>query len=657
MRSRGWLALLGCWLLLSPATLTAWQSQTTSDETSMEKMLFCDVAVASVVPTTLRQSPGIVTIVTGEEIAKSGARDLIDVLRMIPGLEFGVDYLGVVGLGFRGNWGQEGKVALLWNGQQMNELLYGCLALGNHYPVDQIKQIEIIRGPGSAIYGGCAELAVINVVTRKAEDINGVEVSGQYGQLSAAYARRTVNVSFGQVYDQVQVRGSLFAGQGRRGEGTFTDYSGRAYSEADNTALNPGFLDLNLQYQTLEIQAIVDRYHMTQREEVGVGYANTVDLEFDATAIDVKYAFPLPEQFTLVSRANYKYQTPWKETPTNSDDPRIYFQQSAEQFGAGLLGTYQPWETVALVAGVEGGYDRAKVLLDWMTFPEGEQELAFANGAAYVQGSFQSPYTDVTVGARYERHSAYGPSFVPRLALTKTFDPFHFKLLASGAFKAPTIGNISYNRDIRPEYTTVYEMEAGCRLSPKMFVTFNVFNSTIDKPVLYTYDNLTEIEGFDNYGNIRTWGLETEGRWRDDWGYATLGYSYYRIMKNDVDYYAVPGRDDVLLGMPAHKVTLLVSVNLLDGLSLNPSAAWISERFAYYAADAGGDLLWSRFEPVLLTDVFVRYRNAFMPNLDLGAGVYNLLNARYDFVQPYNGGQAPLPALQREFVVRVAYHF
>ena len=53
---------------------------------------------------TIRESPGVVSLVTRQEILDSGARDLIDVLRLVPGLDFACDVQGVVSIGMRGIW-------------------------------------------------------------------------------------------------------------------------------------------------------------------------------------------------------------------------------------------------------------------------------------------------------------------------------------------------------------------------------------------------------------------------------------------------------------------------------------------------------------------------------------------------------------------------
>jgi outer membrane receptor for ferrienterochelin and colicin len=132
--------------LLVPAVPAA--AQKTLDEMTLEELLDVKVSVASNKEQTPRSSPGIVTVITAEEIADSGARDLSDILLLVPGFTFGVDVLGVTSIGIRGNWAQEGKALLLWDGQEINEGYYGNLALDNHFPVDQIKKIEIIRGLG-----------------------------------------------------------------------------------------------------------------------------------------------------------------------------------------------------------------------------------------------------------------------------------------------------------------------------------------------------------------------------------------------------------------------------------------------------------------------------------------------------------------------------
>ncbi len=158
------------------------------EELNLDRLLGLEVSVASLRATTLRESPGIVTVITRDEILYSGARDLVDVLMMVPGFFFAVDVQGVVGIGIRGQWAHEGKLLLIVDDQEMNELGYQTLAFGHHYPVEAIERIEIIRGPGSAIYGGNAELGVIKVTTRRGDTLRGARAAARYATPRRFYA-------------------------------------------------------------------------------------------------------------------------------------------------------------------------------------------------------------------------------------------------------------------------------------------------------------------------------------------------------------------------------------------------------------------------------------------------------------------------------------
>jgi len=76
--------------------------------------------VASFAATRLKDSPAVVTVVSGEDIRTSGARDLIDILYLVPGYFMGLDTEGVVGPGFRGLWGHEGKILLMIDGKEID---------------------------------------------------------------------------------------------------------------------------------------------------------------------------------------------------------------------------------------------------------------------------------------------------------------------------------------------------------------------------------------------------------------------------------------------------------------------------------------------------------------------------------------------------------
>src|SRR4051812_39011732 len=97
-------------LLLSCVSTSVLAADSAVDvkDLSLEDLLNADTTVATLKSTSVRRAPGVLTVVTRDEIVNAGARDLVDVLRLVPGFTFGLDVQGVVGLGFRGTWAHEG---------------------------------------------------------------------------------------------------------------------------------------------------------------------------------------------------------------------------------------------------------------------------------------------------------------------------------------------------------------------------------------------------------------------------------------------------------------------------------------------------------------------------------------------------------------------
>lgn len=170
--------MAGLLMLVIPATVFA---ETDPYALSLEELMNVPVAISSRKALSQRDTPSIVTVITGEEIRNSGARDLIDVLRHVPGMDFRMSVSNGVSLGMRGHIGADGRIMMLVDGIEVNEHRYGSAIFGQGFPVEQIARIEIIRGSASALYGGSAELGVINIITRSAEELNGFHAGAGIG--------------------------------------------------------------------------------------------------------------------------------------------------------------------------------------------------------------------------------------------------------------------------------------------------------------------------------------------------------------------------------------------------------------------------------------------------------------------------------------------
>ncbi|WP_233595569.1 MULTISPECIES: TonB-dependent siderophore receptor [Corallococcus] len=619
--------------------------------------------VASFAITKLHDSPAVVTAVTAEEIRASGARDLMDVLLLVPGFFFGVDVSGVVGPGFRGLWGQEGKVLLIIDGKEMNEQLYSTMQLGHEFPVELIERIEVVRGPGSVIYGGNAELAVINVITRGIQGSTDVLAVGTYGQLSHGNGRRSLTLSGRKVFEGVpglSAFASASLGQGQRSDVIFDDFYGDSASMNGASRLDPTVVQAGVGYRDLQLSLLYQRQDTTSVVSVDEVLPEPANTDFESFHAELSDRFRPTDRIEIIPRLNLTLGESYRDSDEASD---FFYDKRYRRLRGRALARWAALDVLQLTGGLDLAFDQGKLLgpagIGQQEPFNGDQDVvSYRNFAGFVEVYSDNPIATVVAGARFEDHSFFGSSFVPRLVLLKSFGPVSGKALYSRAFRAPGIENISLGDDVRPERTTVYELEATVRLGEGQTVSANAFDVGVTDPIIYSYDTDTDSEAYRNLGRLGSRGVELDYRVRGPWGRAQVGYSFYRPGgRNDVEDYLVPGQPNAFTGLPTHKATLTGTAKLLPWLSLSPTAVLVGQRFAVGAPDDEGVSEVQTLSPRLLLNLFVRAENVGTKGLEIGAGVYNLLGSDFRVAQPYNGGHAPLPVFTREFLVRLTYLF
>jgi outer membrane receptor for ferrienterochelin and colicin len=630
---------------------------------SLEELMNVQITVASTKALSARQSPGVVTLVTSEQIRNTGARDLIDVLRLVPGFEFGVDVQGVVGLGMRGNWGHEGKILILLDGQEMNERLYATSQVGHHFPLAHIDRIEIIRGPGSAVYGGYAELGVINIITKKGSTLKGGAVSGTYGMYEKALGRADGSFMLGNERNGLMYDLKGFYQAGNRSDRTYTDIYGDSYSMNGNSSLQSTMLNAGVSYKGFETRVIYENYVIEERDLFDVILPQAIDMSFQAFYTYLKYKWVLSENTTLTPRFRYKKQLPWKADDDvalalDEDYPGAFYDKAITQLFGSVLLSSDVSEKFNLIAGVDYYTDNAETFGDNVFELTNSNKLSIYNYSIYGQALAKLDFANLTFGARYNNNELFGAAFVPRFGITKVVGDFHAKFLFSQAFRAPSVENIDAQPDINPELTTVFEFETGYKLTDKMHLNANVFSIRIHDPIVYYYDSETEAEGYDNFGDTGTMGFELEYQYVDSWGSIGLNYSSFSAGGNNrVESYEVPGRPNDMLGFSRNKINGIFNFKVGSSLNINTTITYLGKRYGFATVDVDDEPVLSEFDSELFLNVYLNYKNLFTKGFNAGIGVYNLTNTSYMFIQPYNSGHAPLPASGREFLLRLTYNF
>jgi hypothetical protein len=238
----------------------------------------------------ITESPSAITVLTREDIETSGARTIPELLRMVPGMDvYAINPLGYE-VGMRGETTMNSDTLLLLvDGRDLTMELFGFPSwIAQHFSVDDIERIEVIRGPGSALYGANAYAGVVNVILREPGkgpramvSIRGGElgrtelscrVSENFGSLALAAGTGLVQQGFWTGRDDLAndlVRGWLNA-RLDLGEDTWLDFDGGVFSTSGTfvTFVTAAKVEKLFEFFTrararvgdLDVQAFYDRF-------------------------------------------------------------------------------------------------------------------------------------------------------------------------------------------------------------------------------------------------------------------------------------------------------------------------------------------------------------------------------------------------------------
>jgi iron complex outermembrane receptor protein len=160
---------------------------------SIEELANLEVTSVSKHPESLAHAPAAIYALTNDDIRRSGAQTLPEVLQLAPNLEVmrvdALDYT-ISARGF-GGFEAANKLLVLVDGRSVYTPLYGGVDWDQHHVVlDDVDQIEVISGPGGALWGVNAVNGVINVRTKSAYDTQGLLFTTTAGTLDSDIALR-----------------------------------------------------------------------------------------------------------------------------------------------------------------------------------------------------------------------------------------------------------------------------------------------------------------------------------------------------------------------------------------------------------------------------------------------------------------------------------
>jgi iron complex outermembrane receptor protein len=490
---------------------------------SLEDLAQTKVTSASKFEQPTLQAPSAVTVITRDDIRRYGYRTLADIMRSLPGVFVSHDRIyGLAGIrGFLppGEYGS--RLLLMVDGYRLNDNVYDQAVVGTEFPldVDLIERVEFVPGPSSSLYGSNAFFGVVNVVTRRGDAVDGLEVSGSWESHETWRGRATYGGRIGET-------GSFLV------SGTVGDSQGDDlyFPEFDDPSLNDGWArgadweDRRLFFSSFHYGGWSGMLGYSDREKgvptgvYGTNFDDPRSHSDDALLYgDLRYAALVGDRREATGRlyfGSYDYDADWYYSqsgyPTNRDEAR------GRWLGAELKIVDSSFSSQLLVYGIEyqsnrrqdqKNYDVDAVYVD--------SRLDSDVLSLFVQDEITlSPEWLVSLGLRYDRPSLSGPQWSPRVAAIWRPDPLNaVKLIYGRSFRAPNVYELFYadaqlqiqNPNLKPEQIQAIELDwdhyldAQTRLGARAYFyrvdDWIVAGEAADGSGLTQFTNLETVEG------------------------------------------------------------------------------------------------------------------------------------------------------------------
>lgn len=644
-----------------------------NDTTNLDDMDISElmkIKIATNKEQSLEEAPSIVSIITKKDIEAYGCRDLSDILRLVPGFEYGVDVLGNAGLGFRGIWVHEGKALLMLNGLTINEFGFGNYNCMGTVPAAIIDRVEIIRGPGSALYGGFAEVCVINIITVPLKDINGVTLSGNGGLVGKnGYALNSnLSASGSQL---LKYNFNIGYSEKPLSTRSYSDFFGNSY-QLNNinafrkwhhiiTELSYKRLTFNFQRTSLDYNGR-DGFYIVANDYLG----KSQDIYNQANnSVSLKYEAKLSSRFKLIPLGEFisgnSIATAYSSL-SSTGLYSLYGKQIQQRIKGQLTAQYDFGKAGELTIG--GGYIRDIAKNSSATgnpglySQDGDSVFSIYTESKYIilQHQIKMKTLGFTLGNRYE-NTSFGEALAPRAGITFLKNKFNSKLLYGKGYRIPLPWQayskvITYNPiKLKAEVSNNIEFEIGYKFTRSVSAKMNAYYIDIEEPIVYI--GLTN--SYQNFGKIQSGGIEAELNVRRNNLKSFLNFSYNRPGSNTSAGFLTADKK-YFIGLPIYKINLGTSYQLKN-LIAGATFTLLSKRYGEsqnHALGLTADYENTSYSPLLLMNVSFTYKVA--EKLDINLSAYNLLDQKYTLIQPYYGAHAPLPANDRQITLGVRFN-
>lgn len=609
-------------------------------------------------------APASVSVISGEEIRAFGYQELYDALAGTRGIfntnDLTYQYLGFRGFARPGDYGS--RVLVTIDGHTMNDDQLGASYVGSDLLVDlaDVEQVEVVRGPGSALYGTNAFFGVINLVTRQGDTAlpNHVQLSADSGRSLRARAGTRVGDEHAGAWASV----AMLTGQGQ--DYYFAEFfsppdgDGQVLDADDTRAAT---VQGKAWVKDLSVQVYAngrDKRFATGAFETEPGDPQASSGDFRAFG-ELRYEPKLGDIGRLYLRATVDHYRYSGDFPYGTDGT-LHDRWRGAWAGAEPRVVLTPIKGLDLTAGAEFRYNfmadlTGSILGD--SYVDEQPTQLVASGYGVVEW-YSLSWLRATLGGRYDYFTLgeVGGAFNPRAALVlQPTDDDVLKLLAGTAFRAPSPYELFYNDgdggtqikpdSLTPERVRTAEVEYNHRFtevtSATSAVYFNQIFNLIDTDVVPNQEEVFRYVNTD--APVYTGGAELE--LRQDWRRGTMVAAQGSLQRTRVGSLA---SDERLTNSPWALVGLKGATPfVIPGTTISSRFRVGSPRLTTQDTETSWAYLWD----ITLTGA--------LPSLPLSyaLGVRNALDWKEEHPGGYDLVQDAVPQPGRSLFVSVRYTF